>query len=250
MKNPMSVIFQRLGSSLARYLSKPSAQYDRFSLINQVQLVTHLKPGDLLLVEGNSRISTAIKYLTQSTWSHVAICVGDGTLVEADLVNGVVRVPIGKYVGYNLRICRPCNLTDEDTDSVVNYVLGQLGHQYDVRNVIDLMRYLVPTPPMPPSYRRNLISLGSGEPTKAICSTMIAQAFMSVKYPILPREVKQCDGDLLTDCDATMLESRHYSHFTPRDFDLSPFFAVIKPTLANDFDYKKILWLEERAGVA
>ena len=57
-----------------------------------MQLVTHLQPGDILLVEGNSRVSTAIKYLTQSTWSHVALYVGDGTLVEADLVNGAAEV--------------------------------------------------------------------------------------------------------------------------------------------------------------
>jgi hypothetical protein len=246
----MNIFFQRLGSSLARYLSKPGRNYEPFSMINQVQLVTHLQPGDLLLVEGNSKISTAIKYLTQSTWSHVAFYVGDSTLVEADLLEGVVRVPVSKYVGYNLRICRPVKIIDEDRDSVVNYVLGQLGQQYDVRNILDLVRYLIPTPPIPFRFRRHLISLGSGEPTKAICSTLVAQAFMSVKYPILPREIQQCEGDMPTYCDTAMLETRHYRHFTPRDFDLSPFFDVIKPTLRHNFDYKKIRWLEDKTEKA
>ena len=31
-----------------------------------------------------------------------------------------------------------------------------------------------------------MIALGSGDPTRAICSTMIAQAFGLVHYPILP----------------------------------------------------------------
>ena len=35
-----------------------------------------LKPGDVLLVEGNNHISGVIKYLTQSTWSHAALYVG------------------------------------------------------------------------------------------------------------------------------------------------------------------------------
>lgn len=242
----MNIVVERLGSLLARYLTKPRGHYDRFSRVGHVQLVTHLQPGDILLVEGNSRVSTAIKYLTQSTWSHVALYVGDGTLVEADLVNGVVRAPIGKYVGYNLRICRAVSLTEADRAGVINYVLDRLGYQYDTRNVLDLMRFLIPTPPIPTRFRRNLIALGSGEPTKAICSTLIAQAFQSVKYPILPRRVQQCEGEAPTRGDDRLLESRHYSHFTPRDFDLSPYFDVVKPTLQGSFDYKKLRWLEDK----
>jgi len=36
-----------------------------------------LQPCDVMLVEGNQRVSTAIKYLTQSTWSHAVIYIGD-----------------------------------------------------------------------------------------------------------------------------------------------------------------------------
>ncbi len=36
-----------------------------------------LRKGDVLLVEGTSRFSSAIKYLTQSTWSHAALYIGD-----------------------------------------------------------------------------------------------------------------------------------------------------------------------------
>ena len=28
----------------------------------------------------------------------------------------------------------------------------------------------------------------------------------------------------------------------PRDFDISPFFAVIKPTIETGFDYKQMMW--------
>lgn len=240
----MNTVFRQLGNILARYLTKPRAYYERFSVISQTQLLKHLEPADLLLVEGNSRVSTAIKYLTQSTWSHVSFYAGAGELVEADLVEGVIRVPIKKYEGYNVRICRPVDLSDEDRRTVIDYMYASLGHQYDRRNIFDLMRYLFPTPPVPSRFRRDLIALGSGDPTRAICSTLIAQAFQSVKYPILPREVRQCDGSEATDCDDRLLESRHYTHFTPRDFDLSPYFEVVKPTLRNSFDYRKLRWLE------
>ena len=36
---------------------------------------------------------------------------------------------------------------------------------------------------------------------------------------------------------------RHHSLFAPRDFDLSPYFAVVKPTLERGFDYKSIRWV-------
>lgn len=35
---------------------------------------------------------------------------------------------------------------------------------------------------------------------------------------------------------------RHHSLFTPRDFDVSPYFEIIKPELVNDFNYKNINW--------
>src|SRR5689334_21697563 len=36
-----------------------------------------LRPGDVILVEGSQRVSEVIKYLTQSSWSHAALYVGD-----------------------------------------------------------------------------------------------------------------------------------------------------------------------------
>jgi hypothetical protein len=166
--------------------------------------------------------------------------------MEADLVEGVVRVPMWKYSGYNVRICRAVNLTDEDRSAAIEYVLQREGYQYDTRNIFDLMRYLLPTPPVPSKYRRHLIALGSGDPTKAICSTLIAQAFQSVRYPILPREVRVCHGDAPAECDDILLESKHFSHFTPRDFDLSPYFEIVKPTVRSNFNYKAILWAEQQ----
>ena len=188
----MNIVLQHIGSYLARFLTRPRPSYEHFSVLSQEQLDRSLAPGDLLLVEGNSRVSTAIKYLTQSTWSHVCMYAGvgedgKGYLVEADLVAGVIRSPLTKYVGYNLRICRPVNLTEQDRRATIQYVLDREGYLYDTRNIFDLMRYLLPTPPVPSQFRRRLIAFGSGDPTKAICSTLIAQAFQSVKYPILPQ---------------------------------------------------------------
>ena len=48
------------------------------------------------------------------------------------------------------------------------------------------MRYLFPLP-VPQRWRRRLIALGSGDPSRLICSALIAEAFRTVQYPILPK---------------------------------------------------------------
>src|SRR5690606_819617 len=84
-----------------------------------------------------------------------------------------------------------------------------------------------------------LLALGSGEPTRSICSTLIAQAFQSVRYPILPiierTEKRTAKG-------REILHIRHHSLFAPRDFDLSPYFEIIKPAISSGFDYRGIAW--------
>jgi hypothetical protein len=35
---------------------------------------------------------------------------------------------------------------------------------------------------------------------------------------------------------------RHHSLYTPCDFDLSPYFQIVKPTLEYGFDYKTVMW--------
>ena len=73
----MRYIATQLGKLLVNFLEKPSRNYVNFSVTNVEVLSKILQPGDVLLVEGNFRISMAIKYLTQSTWSHSAIYIGE-----------------------------------------------------------------------------------------------------------------------------------------------------------------------------
>jgi hypothetical protein len=232
-------LLDRLGHVIARRLETPSSGYEPFMPSDPEALRRTLRPGDVLLVDGNQKLSSAIKYLTQSTWSHAALYIGDiletpandaevHTLIEADVGKGVIAVPLSKFAPYNTRICRPIGLTAEEIDQVLRFAVARIGHKYDLRHIIDLARYLVPTPPVPVRWRRRMISLGSGEPTRAICSTLIAQAFQSVRYPILPR-VERMSGHQRTGseyCKEEILHIRHYSLFTPRDFDVSPFARI------------------------
>ena len=60
------------------------------------------------------------------------------------------------------RICRPVGLTPEDRSKVIRYAVERIGYDYDLKNIIDLMRYFLPHPPVPVSWRRRMIALGSG----------------------------------------------------------------------------------------
>ncbi len=255
----MNPIMSRLGDRLARYLSRPDPRYRPLATSDPRGVAAVIAPGDVLLVEGNTRFSKAIKYLSQSTWSHAALFVGDavtgGTtrqwLVEADVVDGIVAVPLEKYADMHTRICRPVGLGEDDRNKVIGYALARLGHHYDLKNIVDLVRYLLPQPPVPVRWRRRMLALGSGDPTRAICSTLIAQAFQSVRYPILPSVTRRpAPREDCNDCYDEILHIRHHSLFVPRDFDISPYFEIVKPTLANGFDYRRITWGDREGGAA
>jgi hypothetical protein len=55
---------QATGAKLAGFLSKRLPGYKRFESTSIDQTASVLRTGDILLVDGNTRISTAIKYLT------------------------------------------------------------------------------------------------------------------------------------------------------------------------------------------
>lgn len=249
-------ILDRIGHALARHLEKETSGYRPYTPSDPETLCQFLRPGDILLIDGSRKVSIAIKYLTQSTWSHAAMFVGDALpvpddgserprLIEVELGEGTVATPLSKYSTYNTRICRPVGLTEEDRNKVVDYMVSRLGTQYDLKNIIDLARYLLPTPPVPVRWRRPMIALGSGSPTRAICSTMIAQAFQSVRYPILPtieKGLAPAASSAGGYSEQLIYHIRHHSLFTPRDFDLSPYFKIIKPTVERGFDYKSLSW--------
>jgi hypothetical protein len=41
-----------------------------------------------------------------------------------------------------------------------------------------------------------------------------------------------------------VLEIRHSSLYAPRDFDISPYFTIVKPTLLGGFNYKSVHWAD------
>ncbi len=258
-------------------LTKPLGRYQRRTPNDLANLRRHIKKGDVILVEGDQRVSEVIKYLTQSSWSHSAIYVGDELwrrfpaerndlierygneaqtlMIEATVEEGVSAVPLSKYIDFNIRVCRPYNLRRDDLQKVLDEVMGQIGLKYDVRNLVDLARYFLPVSLVPRAFRRTALEFGSGLPTQVICSTLIARAFDRVRYPILPEVMSGEDiepqnwvdwlrGRPLQTC--ALFRTGPITLTTPRDFDISPYFEVVKfNILADQFDYRRIRWAEE-----
>jgi hypothetical protein len=240
-----------IGRKLARYLSEP--RDDAHVTTSRPDLLAAtLRKGDVLLVEGTSRFAGAIRYVTQSTWSHSALYVGDALgakdgenrlLIEADINAGVRTMPLTHYEHWHTRICRPVGLYDTEIDALIAYAAARIGNQYDVRNVVDLARYLSRSPPVPDRYKRRLLALGSGDPTRAICSSLIAAAFASVRYPVLPDvEIAQAKGEAGRDQVREILHIRDSRLYAPRDFDVSPYFRIVKPSLQQGFDPHSLDW--------
>ena len=190
-----------------------AVSYRRFVYNDPQKLKARIEPGDVLLVDGDQRVSEAVKYLTQSSWSHSALFIGDALLrrdeatrretlrrfgresrfliVEALVEKGVIVSPLFKYVDFNVRICRPLGLQPADREIVIDYVLSRLGHTYDRRNFLDLTRYLLPFHLIPPRLREDALHFGSGIATETICSTLLAEAFAAVRFPILPMPLRE-----------------------------------------------------------
>ncbi|HEY3124421.1 MAG TPA: lipo-like protein [Thermoanaerobaculia bacterium] len=252
--------------------------YRRFVYNDPVRLKATIQTGDVLLVEGDQRVSQAVKYLTTSTWSHSALYIGDALLrrgpelrtqiqrqfgrearyliVEALVERGVIASPVVKYMDLNLRICRPIGLRPEDLEVVLEHVISRIGHTYDRRNFLELARYLLPFHLIPPKLKEDALHFGSGMETETICSTLLAEAFAKVRFPILPaylpwkphtagEKLKQMVlGRPTRRAYSGLLRARHPTLCVPRDFDLSPYFDIVKFNTGGieAFDYKKLVW--------
>ncbi|MFK5926108.1 MAG: YiiX/YebB-like N1pC/P60 family cysteine hydrolase [Desulfuromusa sp.] len=252
--NLIKSFLHRIGHRLAQYLSEPRKGTAPLTTSLPGQLAATLQKGDVLLVDGSSRVSGVIKYLTQSSWSHAALYIGSGyapkkenedekVLLEVDILEGVRLVPLSEYSAAHTRICRPVDLSAEDVQKLIAYGVERLGQQYDLKNIFDLVRYLVLPTPIPTRWLRRLLTLGSGDPTRAICSSLVAQAFQAIHYPILPEidyhQNRDLNGRIY--CQQ-ILKIRHHSLFVPRDFDVSPYFQIVKPVIEHGFNVKDLKW--------
>ena len=236
----------------------------RFPLSDFERIQYEIRPCDILLIEGRSRVSEVIKTITQSPWSHSVLYIGrlhdienpvlrervkhfyDGPpdtqlVIESMLGKGTIVTAMNHYRHDHMRICRPKGISRQDAQQVIGFSIGRLGMEYGVRHILDLARFLFPWSILPRRWRSSLFEHNIGAPTKEICSSMMAEAFNSVHFPILP--IVREDTQL-----GIKLYKRNPKLFTPSDFDYSPYFEIIKYPifeLSEHSVYRNLPWGEE-----
>jgi len=236
-----------------------------FPLSDFERIKHEVKPCDVLLIEGHSRVAEVIKNITQSRWSHACLYIGrihdiedplmreqiksyyDGQpntqlMIESQLGIGTIIRPLSAYDRKHIRICRPIDLAYNDSQKVRAYAINRLGTNYDIRQILDLARFYYPWSFLPRKLRSSLFQWQPGGCTRTVCSTMIAEAFGFIQYPILPLVKKQGDVE-----GKYQLFQRNPMLCTPSDFDYSPYFNIIKYPFMdfngnNDPRYRLMPW--------
>lgn len=245
----MKSLYNKIRNKIINWLVEEVIPLRNFPLSDFDRIQYEIRPCDVLLVEGRSRVSRAINMITRSSWTHAALYIGrlydiedkelrayvqryyvgepDAQLIlESLLGKGVIVSPLTRYQYEHIRICRPHGIARKDAHKVIAYVIKRLGMQYNVRQLLDLARFIFPWAILPRRWRSSLFNHNIGSPTHEICSSVIAQAFQSVNFPILPvlEEKKDRSIELL---------QRNPKLYTPSDFDYSPFFDIIKYPMAD-----------------
>lgn len=226
------------------------------------RLKYEIRPGDVLLIEGRSRVSSVIRTITQSPWTHAALYIGrlidfeyeetqamirkhtnvkdNARLIIEDLLDkGTVVMPLNFYRNHHIRICRPIGITPADLHFVIHHAIMALGQPYNVRHLFDLARFLLPWTILPRRWGSTLFRTSSGAVESGICSSLIAEAFSSVQFPIMPFVKPHAKKGV-------ELFQRNPYLFTPKDFDYSPYFEIIKYPLFNPDEplpyYRRLPW--------
>lgn len=251
---------------IGRALTKESPRDPNYTPMYDFERLSYeLRPGDVLLTEGRSHVAEVIKLTTQSPWTHSMLYLGrlydmekpetreklqahfggdpnQQLIIEAMVGKGTIVTTLDKYKDEHIRICRPKGLSPLDAQKVIAYSVDRLGIDYDIRQIIDLMRFLFPYSILPRRWRSSLFQHQFSKRNKrTVCSTMMAEAFHSVNFPILPFAEKTEDGRI-------RMYQRNPRLYTPKDFDYSPYFDIIKFPFFGLDDvsiYKKLPWSNE-----
>jgi uncharacterized protein YycO len=193
----------RLIGALARYLAEPVNR--PVATDDVLALAGLLRPGDVLLTEGNTRAAALVRRMTCSPWAHVSVYVGPleadddpRCIVEADIIAGVQAVPLSEFKGQRVRIVRPLDLNETDRRRLADWLVGHIGDPYDLAHAWALGCWFLKLPAP-----RTMVQ----EAKRFICSSLLMQAFLFVGHSIATTEAR---------------------YVVPRDFESAAGFEVVK----------------------
>jgi permuted papain-like amidase YaeF/Yiix C92 family enzyme len=212
----------RLIGALALYLGGPIKHRAPEPGADLKSIAPVLNRGDVLLSHGSTRAAALVRGITRSVWSHVSMYVGpieDGPdprcIVEADIAAGVRPIRLSELDALQVRVLRPIGLNDMDRSRLADWVVSQIGSEYDLPHALGLGRYLLRLP-LPKRSRSSTRPIEHST-TRFICSSLLAQAFALVGHPISPDEMRL--GPTTTVNQRSVI---------PGDFERAPIFEVIR----------------------
>ncbi len=248
----------RAGKVLERFLKRLEAAFtvwldrnigtDGPPVADPQHVLASIRAGDVVLVAGRTRMSRFIRFLSGCPWTHVALCVGrleeysrnadptlcnliaraahgdpkEPVLIEALLGRGTILTPLKHYRTHAVKICRPHKLSPQRVGRLIQFAVRHLGFEYDLRQILDLVRLAVPLPSFARRWRSTLFDPEYAASRRCICSTLLVRSFTSVAYPVVAVAAPPGDAAYKASLEANPRLA------TPRDFDASPYFESLE----------------------
>ena len=213
-------------TALTLYLAQPIKHAIANRDFDPQSLATVLDRGDVLLTQGNSRFAALIKCGTRSPWSHVSMYVGplaDGPdppcIVEADIAAGVRSIRLSELDALQVRVLRPIGLTDTDRARLADWVVGQIGSEYDLAHAWGLLRKVLRL--LLPDRFRSAPGTIACSARRFVCCSLVAHAFAWIGHSVLSDQARL---SLMATADAT--------HLIPGDFERASLFEVVESSVA------------------
>jgi hypothetical protein len=245
-------VLKRLEATFTAWLDQ-NVEADGRPAPDPQHVLESIRAGDVVLIAGRTRMSRFIRFFSGSPWTHVALCVGrleeytqnadpalrdptlrdliarashgdpkEPVLIEALLGRGTVLTPLRHYRAHAVKICRPRSLSEQQVGWVIGFAVRHLGFDYDLRQVLDLVRLAAPLPSFARRWHSTLFDPDYVASRRCICSTLLVQSFTSVAHPVVAVAAPHGNAAYKASLETNPRLA------TPRDFDGSPYFEYIE----------------------
>ena len=145
------------------------------------QLIRDLKRGDILVTCNNTFLGRMIKKATKSIYSHAAIYIGGGDVIDATNKFGKgVRVRTIKQTAqrfYRIDVLRHPNLHDAKAELICEKALNHVGESYNY-----MMLFLFPLMFILPDKWKNPLSKREAK----VCSELVSRVYKEVNIDLVP----------------------------------------------------------------
>jgi uncharacterized protein YycO len=133
----------------------------------------NLQIGDVVFVRNSGLLSRTIRRVTDSEWSHVAIYLGEGKVIDTDAFRNVSIHDLSEFETFHVK--RYEGLTDQEVREIVSYMVERLNEPYDYWQILGFFLEAV-------FHYNNAWYMKD----KYTCGSLIDRAFLSAGIDLVP----------------------------------------------------------------